>query len=294
MDEIIKKVHENRPALSAGSIKTYKSILKSIYDKCYDDKEYAYDKFNDAPHVLQTLKEIPFNKRKTILAGLAVLTGNKEYSEMMMGDIHKYNEHQIKQEKTPAQEEGMISPDEVQMIFANLETNAKHCLKKALLTPADINEVMQWVLLALTGGIFQAPRRSIDFGAMKFRNIDKSKDNYIDIKQGKFVFQNYKTAKAYGIQECEVSKPLKLILNKWIKVIPEGVDWILFDSKKNPLSSPQIAHRLNDIFGKKISTSMLRHIYLQSKFGGIDLEALKETSTAMGNSPMQALLYCKK
>ena len=294
MDAIIVRIKENRPNLSAGSIKTYKSILKNVYDRCYNDMEYDYDKFDDSKRVLAHLKEIPFNKRKTVLAGLSVLTANPDYTKVMMDDIHEYNADQLKQAKTPAQEIGMIEPQEVEEIFSRLETNAKHCLKKAQQTPSDLNEIMKWVMLALTGGILQAPRRSIDFGCMKWRNIDKSTDNYVDIKAGKFIFQNYKTEKSYGSQECEITKPLKVILNKWFRVIPDGCDFVLFDNKMHSLSSPQMTHRLNEIFGKKISTSMLRHIYLTKKFGGIDLDELQKTATAMGNSSMQALLYVKK
>ena len=294
MDAIIARIKENRPNLSAGSIKTYKSILKNVYDRCYNDTEYDYDKFDDSKRVLAHLKEIPFNKRKTVLAGLSVLTANPDYTKVMMDDIHEYNADQLKQTKTPAQEIGMIEPAEVEEIFSRLETNAKHCLKKAQQTPSDLNEIMKWVMLALTGGILQAPRRSIDFGCMKWRNIDKAVDNYVDIKAGKFIFQNYKTEKSYGSQECEITKPLKVILNKWFRVIPDGCDFVLFDNKMHSLSSPQMTHRLNEIFGKKISTSMLRHIYLTKKFGGIDLDELQKTATAMGNSSMQALLYVKK
>lgn len=294
MDTIIQKVKDNRPHLSAGSIKTYKSILKNIYNKCYNDTDYDYDKFDNSNKILDHMKEIPFSKRKTILAALSVLTGNPDYTKVMMNDINEYNADQLKQEKTAAQEEGMIEPAEVELIYNDLETNAKHILKKQNLTSTDLNEVMKWVILALTGGIFQAPRRSVDFGNMKWRNIDKANDNYVDIKAGKFVFQNYKTAKSYGTQETDISKPIKIILNKWFKTIPDGCDYVLFDSKMQSLSSPQMTHRLNQIFGKKISTSMLRHIYLTKKFGGIDLEELQKTATAMGNSSMQALLYVKK
>lgn len=294
MDAIIERIKENRPKLSLGSIKTYKSILKNVYDRCYNDTDYDYDKFDDSKRVLAHLKEIPFNKRKTVLAGLSVLTANPDYTKVMMDDIHEYNADQLKQTKTPAQEIGMIEPTEVEEIFSRLETNAKHCLKKAQHSPSDLNEIMKWVMLALTGGILQAPRRSIDFGCMKWRNIDKATDNYVDIKAGKFIFQNYKTEKSYGSQECEITKPLKVILNKWFRVIPDSCDFVLFDNKMHSLSSPQMTHRLNEIFGKKISTSMLRHIYLTKKFGGIDLDELQKTATAMGNSSMQALLYVKK
>lgn len=294
MDEIIKLVKKNRPHLSDGSIKTYKSILKNIYDKCFDDKEYHLKNFDNDKSILSKLEDIPYNKRKTVLAALSVLTDNKNYNKVMMDDIHTYKENEMKQEKTEQQKEGMIPLEDIQKIFNDLEHNAKQILKKNKLTFTDINSIMKWVLLALTGGLFQAPRRSIDFGNMKWKNYDTEKDNYVDVKNSKFIFQNYKTAKTYGKQETEITKPLKSILNKWFKVIPDGCDYILFDNKLNPLTSPQITHRLNEIFGKKISTSMLRHIYLTNKFKGVNLDELQKTASEMGNSPMQALMYVKK
>jgi len=209
----------------------------------------------------------------------------------MLKDIEQFNNTEMKQEKTPQQMENMIEPEEVEKIFDNLEQHAKIILKKDKLTPTDLNEVMKWVMVALTGGIFQAPRRSIDFGNIKWRNYDSENDNYVDVKNGKFVFQNYKTAKQYEKQENEISKPLKIILNKWFKV--NDTDYVLFDTKKQPLTSPQMTHRLNEIFGRKISTSMLRHIYATKKFGAVNLGELAETAKQMGNSPIQLLKYVK-
>lgn len=291
MNDIIEIVKKNRPHLNSNSLKTYKSILKNIYDKCFDDKEYKMENFNKDESILTHLKDMPYNKRKTVLASLSVLTDNKNYNIQMIKDIHEYNENEIKQEKTPQQQENMIEPEEVEKIFNTLGEHAKIILKKDKLTSSDLNEVMKWVMVALTGGIFQAPRRSIDFGNMKWKNYDPEIDNYVDIKNGLFVFQNYKTAKEYSRQQNEISKPLKIILNKWFKVC--DCNYVLFDNKKQPLTSPQMTHRLNEIFGRKISTSMLRHIYATKKFGNINLKELAETATEMGNSPLQLLKYVK-
>lgn len=57
----------------------------------------------------------------------------------------------------------MISLEEVKETYDQLEHNSKQILKKHNLSAADINSVMQWVIVALTGGLFQAPRRSVDF-----------------------------------------------------------------------------------------------------------------------------------
>ena len=52
---------------------------------------------------------------------------------------------------------------------------------------------------------------------------------------------------------------------------------------------------LNTIFGKSISSSMLRHIFLSDKFGGVDLEEIQKTAKAMGQSSIKTnLRYVQK
>jgi len=66
MDAIIETLKKNRPNLTASSIKTYKSILKNIYDKCFDDKEYHFKNFDNDKCILGHLKDVPYNKMKPL------------------------------------------------------------------------------------------------------------------------------------------------------------------------------------------------------------------------------------
>lgn len=290
--DLAEVLKEKRPNLSDSSIKTYKSILSSIYRKCYpSDKEIDLAKFDDVNSVMSHLKEIPYSKRKTTLAALVVITGNKEYNKQMMSDIKEYNEKELLQEKDGKFAEHMIPINEVETILKTLEKEAKGLFKKEKLDMGDYQKIQNFVLLALTGGIYQAPRRSLDW-RMKIRNYDE-KDNYIDMKKKEFIFNNYKTAKFHGSQTEPISKPLFTILKKWIAILPTDMDYLLFDNRGNALIPSQITHRLNSIFGKPISTSMLRHIYLSSKFSNVNLKELTDTAEAMGNTPLQALKYVK-
>jgi hypothetical protein len=294
MDEIMDKIKQNRENLSASSLKTYRSILRNIFKSVYpDDDSFSMNKFNNHELILEHLKDLPSNKRKTKLAPLFVLTGNKHYHTEMTTDIKKYNDEQDKQEMTDYFRDNMVSVDEVMEKFKMLERNMKILLSKERLTTNDYQEIQKCIMLALMGGIFQPPRRSSDW-VMKFRNYNPETDNYVDMKKGIFVFRNFKTSKVYGNQTMEINKELKKLLMKWFKIIPENCDWILFDTNFNHLTNSQMTHRLNAIFGKKVSTSMLRHIYLTNKFSNVDLQELKETSEAMGNSPLQALKYVKR
>lgn len=289
--DLSKILRENRPSITDSSVKTYKSVLNNIFKKCYpDDKEMSMDKFNDVKIIMESFKEDPLNTRKTKLASLVVLTGNKDYSSDLSNHNKQINDINLKQEKTPEQMENMISMDEVDYVYRNLESIAKIHLSDKNISDKNMNEIQKWILLSLTGGLFIAPRRSADWN-MKWKNYDEDKDNYVDVKNSQFVFNSYKTAKIYGKVKVDIPKTLKLILNKWFKINP--TDYVLFDNKKQPLNSPQITHKLNEIFGKKISTSMLRHIYLTHKFGNVNLKDLEDTAAAMGTSKIEALQYVK-
>jgi integrase len=286
-------IKEKRPKLSPNSVKTYKSILTNIYRKCFpDDDEMQIKKFDDTECIMDHLKDIPFNKRKTTLAALVVITENKDYTKLMTEDINKYNQNQLLQKKE-GKFENMIPIEEVEGILKKLEKEAKHLYKKENLEMKDYQKIQDYILLALTGGIYQAPRRSLDW-VMLVKDYDVEKDNYIDMKNKVFVFNSYKTAKSNGSQTIEIVKPLLTILKKWISILPADMKYLLFDGKGNHITPSQITHRLNNIFGKPISTSLLRHIYLTSKFSNVNLKDLKDTANAMGNSPMVALEYVKK
>jgi len=290
LTEVLKK---KRPNLSDGSLKTYKSILTNIYRKVYpDDDEIKLDKFDNVDAFMGHLKDIAFSKRKTTLAALVVITGNKDYNKQMMSDIGEYNDAQLLQKKDGKFEENMIATSEVEGILKKLETDAKLVYKKAKLEMGDFQKIQNYILLCLTGGIYQPPRRSLDW-KMKVKNYDAENDNYIDLKKKVFVFNNYKTAKFHGSQTEPIAKPLLTILKKWVSILPEDMEYLLFDNKGSVLTPSQITHRLNIIFDKKISTSMLRHIFLTSKFANVNLKDLTDTASAMGNTPLQALKYVK-
>jgi len=292
LTEVLKK---KRPNLSDGSLKTYKSILTNIYKKCYsNDNEIDLDKFDNVEVIMEHLKDIPFSKRKTTLAALVVITGNKDYNKQMMSDIGEYNDAQLLQKKDGKFEQNMIPTSDVEDILKKLQTEAKMLYKKPKLDMVDYQKIQNYILLCLTGGIYLAPRRSLDW-KMKIKNYDNENDNYVDMKKKVFVFNNYKTAKTKGQQIIEIPKLLLPILKKWLAVLPEDMEYLLFDNKGGALNPSQITHRLNTIFDKKISTSMLRHIYISSKFANVDLKELTDTAEAMGQSNIATTLgYVKK
>lgn len=291
MPSIKEYIKDKRPSLSDSSITTYSSILKSLYKKLHGDEEIDFDKFNQADSILDYLKDLTPNKRKTILSALVIITDNKKYRDQMLEDVRDYNKEISKQEKTPEQEANWVTQSEVDTMFNDLKKTANAIYKKENKTNSDLQVLQNFIILALFKLI--APRRSKDYVDFKIRNVNKEKDNYMD--KGKFVFNSYKTAKTYGKQEVPIPRELTTIINKWIKVNP--TDYLLFDVNMNPLSSVKLNQRFNRIFGgRKTSVNMLRHSFLTDKFGDtIEKEKqINNTMESMGSSIDMLKTYVKE
>jgi len=289
--EIKEYIKNKRPTLSDSSLTTYTSILKSLYRKVFDDTEYDLDKFSKPEKVLEKLEEVPFNKRKTILSALVIITDNKKYRDLMGQDIKDYNDNISKQVKSESQETNWVEPDDVAIIYAELKKNADLIYKKSHKTPSDIQQIQNYIIIALLGGIYISPRRAKDFCDFKIKNIDTKKDNYIDKK--KMIFNSYKTAKTYGTQEVVMPPSLKSILTKWISINP--TDFLLFDTSMKPMTAVKLNQRINKIFGKKVGVNLLRHSYLTGKFGEtIDKKKeIENTMKEMGSSADMLSVYVK-
>lgn len=291
-ETILNYIKEKRPSISKSSLKTYESILRNLYDKIgWDTKNYNMEYFDKEPEkVLKYLKDLPSNKRKTILSALVVITDNKAYRELMMDDIKDYNKEQAKQEKPD--NDNWVEKDELEKVYKVLRHNANLLYKKEKLNNTDLQEIQNYIILTLFNGEYIPPRRSKDYVNFKIKNVDKEKDNYMDKKE--FVFNSYKTAKTYGQQKVEYPKELKTILNKWLKVNP--TDYLLFDSSLKPLSNVKLNQRLNKLFGKKVGVNQMRKTFLSNKYGDLidTKKALEKDFKDMGSSTLQENIYIKK
>ena len=296
IEELLK---QNRPNLTDSSLRTYTSIIKSLYKKLRGNKDFDADLFVEKPKevISYLLDNKEPNARKTILSALVVLTKHEpkvmdEYRKLMLKDIDIYDNEKKEQEKSETEKENWMSLDQIKQIYADLEKTVKPLFQKRLYNMNDLQNIQDYIILSMY--ILQPPRRLKDFTDFKIRNIDEEKDNYFDKKTKNLVYNSYKTSKFYNKQEVKVNPRLAQILKKWEQINP--TEYLLFDYKQNKLRPDQLTRRLNSIFGKKISVNMLRHIYLSD---GLlkDVPALKkmeEVAKDMGHSTTEQMLYKKK
>jgi hypothetical protein len=292
--EVVKEyIKGKKPSLSKSSITTYSSILKNLYKRVFGDIEIDMEKFNQVDKVLEHLKNIPANKRKTILSSLVIITDKKPYRDLMLEDVRDYNKEIHKQEKTEEQKESWVDTNQVKEILNDLRLNADLFYKKKSLSVFELQEIQSYIIMCLLGGVYIPPRRSKDYVDFKIKSINKETDNFLD--KNKMYFNSYKTAKTYGQQVVEIPIKLKNILTKWIKINP--TDYLLFDTNFNKLSSVKLNQRLNKIFGeKKVGVNQLRHTYLTDKYSHTinQKEDIRETMGEMGSSSNMLDTYVKK
>jgi len=290
--ELKEFIHKKRPSLSASSVITYASVLRSLYLKIFNSKDIDVKKFDETNTILEHLKDVPVNRRKTILSALVIVTDDSKYRDQMLDDVRSYNKEISTQDKSPEQKANWVNTADVKKIFDALTKQANLLYKKDNISSADLQEIQNYIIVCLLGGIFIPPRRSLDYCHFKIKDIDHAQ-NYLDKKT--LVFNIYKTAKTYGKQVIECPPPLLKILKKWIAINP--TNYLLFDTNGSALSPVKLNQRLNKIFGgKKVGVNMLRHCYLTDKYADTikTNEKLANDMSEMGSSSAQSKIYIKK
>jgi hypothetical protein len=293
MPDLKEYIKDKRPTLSASSITTYNSILRNLYKKVFGSGEIDNKRFDETDKILAHLKEVPPNKRKTILSALVIITDDKKYRDLMLEDIKEYNHEIGKQEKSETQKENWVAGADIKSLWDSLKRNTDLLYKKSHLTPSDLQQIQSFIIVSLLGGVFVPPRRSKDLVDWRIKSIDKSKDNYLE--KSAIHYNSYKTAKCYGEQVVNIPLALKNIITKWVKVNP--TDYLLFDTNMNPLTSVKLNQRLNKLFdGKKVGVNALRHTYLTDKYADTmeQKKKIDKDMKDMGSSSNMLTTYVKE
>ena len=305
--DIEEHITKNRPHLKPNSVSTYRNAIKKIYKLCEFpsgvDATFSL-LYTNPKKVIETLKATPANIRKTYYAALIVYCGDKDksalklYSSEMRDDISSYTKEQATNKKSELQKANWLTWPEIINTVAALKKKVVPLWTEKSLTRAEYNLLQSYVLISCYTLI--PPRRAADYINLKYKN-DSELGNFYNSKKSQLMFRIYKTAKVYGTQEEVIPKTLKLLLNKWIakketftdilsKV--KDSDYIFNTVAGKPLSNTEITGTLNNIFDRKISVSMLRHIYITDRLGP-KIDELKAVADDMGHSVSQQSLYVK-
>jgi hypothetical protein len=314
VETVRQSIKKNKPNLSTGSIATYLSSFRKLRNESGVRLESIQDIVDNHAELLDyMMKNMSETSRKSKLACLITIINDPEkeddeklqkvlevFRRQMLLDSRVVEENYNKQELTENQKKNLIDQSEVKTIYEKLKSQATPLFKFDMLNKQQFNLLQSYVLLSLY--VLIPPRRSTDYIMFKIRNFDTSTasaDNYMfnfnknKKKPSSFVFNTYKNANRLGRQIIEIPKSLQKIIEEWSKF--NKSDYLLVNGLGKPVAPSKITLWLNGIFGKSISSSMLRHIFLTDKFGNVDLNELQKTASDMGQSEITtALRYVQK
>lgn len=226
------------------------------------------------------------------------------YYEQMMGKAKAPTEKD-ESDKTDKQKENWISWKDIKDLVDTYRQKMLEYGAKKTITTNEFNHLLQYLVLSLY--VYTQPRRNqdyLDMMVVKKWKEDMPKDkNYLDLATSKFIFNKYKTSKKYGTQTIDIPNtaeaPLMDVITTYLKYHinwkaskgKEPTHFLITADGKSLTAVNAITRILNKIFGKKVGSSMLRHIFLSDKY---DIKEMEEDAEAMGHSVAEQRKYLRK
>lgn len=307
--DISEVIKQNRPNISDATLKAYTSNINKLHRRMTDkDKIENLDFLRNYDKVLLTLGGLMKPTMKNYLVAIVVLLmSNKteehkslivKYNNRIKELADNINDNYDENEKSDKQKKNWIEHSEVLQLLRKLKKDTKPLLDKADLTNKEKDQIQQYLVLYLySGKAFPVLRN--DFGDMKVvkenETMDKDKNYFIIKKRGNPLFRlnEYKTAKFQGEKDIIIKDmELRKLIHSWLGINKTGY-LLINTSNDSPMKANGISKYLNKIFmkhlNKKISTSLLRSIYITNKYNGnMSNKDKKELANEMGHTKSTA------
>lgn len=310
-DEISKA----RPSLKTNTIKQYTTNLNKL-KKMFDTDNYDFLK--KPKDVMDKLSDLHYLSQRNILNAVIVLlmalNDDKKYDELLeeYGKLrdelnNKYNDEQKSGVISDKQSKNFATTEEVFNMINEMADELKPLKKKSNdnITKKEKQLLQAYVLFNIYA---RMPFRNDVAGMMsinqaaykKLSDEEKKENNYLVVpSKGNlyFVLNKYKTSKKYEELDLKIEdKDLRKILRYYLKVNGMGV--LFKTSTDKPLTRIELSKVLlkysKKYMNKSISTTLLRKIYLSSKYGDMK-EELEKDNKVMAHSMQVALdTYVKK
>jgi len=294
LNEIISK---SRPNLKPNSVKQYEVQLKKLKN-LFDSDDYKFLK--NPENVNKKLEGLHYtsvrNMYNAIIILLMALNSDKkmdkligQYSELRDELNHKYEDEQKSGVISDKQKDNFVDMSEVEKMISQLKSDVTKLKKKKTLTKMDISTLRAYTLFSMLSRI---PTRNDASNMMyisqkaykKLSDEEKQKNNYLVNERNnmKFIYNVYKTSKKYGENVIPVPPELKPVMRMYIKLMDYNVGDNIFPMSRNAISQ-LLLKTSKKYMGKNISSTMLRKIYLSSKYGKLK-EEMKKDASMMGHS----------
>ena len=311
-------ISKARPQLKTNTIKQYVINLNKL-KKLYDTDNYDFLK--KPKDVMDKLSDLHYLSQRNILNAVVVLlmalNSDKKYDDLLeeYGKLRdelndKYSDEQKSGVISDKQSKNFATTEEVFKMINDMDKDLQSIKKKNKdnITKKEMQLLQAYVLFNIYARMpFRndvAGMTAINQASYKKLSDDEKKENNYLVVPSKgnmyFVLNKYKTSKKYEELDLPIEdKDLRKILKYYIKMNGNEGGGILFKtSTGKPLTRIELSKVLlkysKKYMNKSISTTLLRKIYLSSKYSDMKDE-LEKDNKVMGHSKAVALdTYVKK
>jgi len=310
-EKLIQIISKSRPNAKESTLKMYASNLMKLM-KLYEKDNLDFLKKPE--EIEEKLSSLHYTTRRNYLNSIIVYLmavkdkGDpliKEFSDIRDKHNKQYEEENATGIISDKQKENFVDISEVNNMINKMgqEIKDKKLKKKEDLTAKDKNLIQVYTLYNI---YTRLPLRN-DLAGMevinkraynKLSEEEKKSENYLVINKNSmfFVLNKYKTSSKYEELKIDIPKDLEKLLRQYIRINGMGV--LFKSSTGKPLSRNALSQLLlktsKKYMGKSISTTMLRKIYLSSKYADMK-EELEKDNKVMGHSKEVAMdSYIKK
>lgn len=317
MDQLKDKIKSSRN-IKDKSLNAYLISLRKLHEKINPDKDFSSNLnwLKDKDKVMEHLMDMKLTTRKNYIAAIIVALSTdkdkyekelKEYRDVLDGVAKEYKDGVEEQRKSEKESANWVSLDKLRKVMRKYKSEImeKGLLKKDELNKKEMDLLQKWVVSSLYILDDNPPLRN-DYTMKVISKSDydklsektKNDNNYLVVKSRNnkfFSLGEYKTDKKYGLKKIDVGSKLNSVLNIWLKYNKSG--YLLLNSKGEPMNANSLTKYLNKVFeptGKKISSTMIRHIFISEKIGGPTLKEKQEIAEKMGHSVNTQELYKKQ
>ena len=305
-ENLTEEISEARPNLKTNTVKQYVTNLNKL-KKLFDTDDYDF--LSDAEDVMNKVSDLHYLSQRNILNAVVVLLMALNHDEKYDKLLEEYGKlrDELNDKYSDEQKSGVISDkqsanfatiEEVYEMINQMATELKPIKKKTELSKKEFSLLQAYTLFNIyarmpmrndVAGMEAIQKRAYN----KLSAEEKKAENYLVIgKNGMFfVLNKYKTAKKYEELNLPIEdKSLKKIIRFYLK--HNGMGVMFKTSTGKPITRTELSKLLikfsKKYMNKSISTTLLRKIYLSSKYGDMKKE-LEKDNKVMGHSKGVAL-----
>tara|TARA_R110002049_G_scaffold3929_7_gene28539 strand:- start:7840 stop:8796 length:957 start_codon:yes stop_codon:yes gene_type:complete len=300
------EISDARPNLKTNTVKQYVTNLNKL-KKMFDTDNYDF--LSDTDKVMEKVNDLHYLSQRNILNAVVVLLMALNHDEKYDKLLQEYGKlrDELNDKYSDEQKSGVISDkqsanfatiEEVYEMINTMAVELQPIKKKTELSKKEFALLQAFTLFNIYA---RMPMRNdvSEMEAIKKSAYNKlseeekkSKNHLVLEKNGMFfVLNKYKTAKKYEELDLPIEdKALKKIIRYYLKHNGMGVMFKTSTGKsitRTELSKLLIKYS-KKYMNKSISTTLLRKIYLSSKYGDMKKE-LEKDNKVMGHSKGVAL-----